>query len=140
MKPLVEETETHVLVGLLLLFFLFLLLLGGGGATGRSTTGSGTTTTTAARRNGSELLGTSSDQLYKELVSLLAMLGSLTIERRAYLVDVLALELLEEGVEAIVISLDADGLEDLLDIVSIRGGVASEAEKKIGCKVLHCDW
>ena len=91
---LVEETETHVIVGLLLL-----LLLGGlrrgllsstaGGSS--SATGSGSTTG-STRGNGSELGGT---LLYE-------------------LVDVLALELGDQLVEMLVIGLNANGLEDRL--------------------------
>jgi hypothetical protein len=58
---LVEETEAHILVGLLLLLFLLLLLgLLGGTTSSGSTTSGGTGTT---RRNGSKLLGTLSDEL-----------------------------------------------------------------------------
>lgn len=59
---LVEETEAHVLIGLLLLLLLGLLsgllssTTSSGGTTGRSATG-------ATRGNGSELLGTLSDEL-----------------------------------------------------------------------------
>lgn len=54
-----------------------------------------------------------------------------------YLVDVLAIELGEELLEALVISLNADGAEDGLDIVSRRGGVATEAEEEVSGEVLH---
>jgi hypothetical protein len=59
-RHLVEETEAHVLIGLLLL--LLLLLSGGslGGTTGSGGGGSGTSTTGG---NGGELGGTLSDQL-----------------------------------------------------------------------------
>ena len=65
---LVEETEAHILVGLLLLLLLLLFLgvlsgtTSGSGATSRGTTGT-------TRRNGSELLGTLSDEL-KSFVSI----------------------------------------------------------------------
>lgn len=93
---LVEETETHVLVGLLLL----LLLRGGGLLGGSSTASSGTTTggsgtTSTTRGNGSELLGSGGDEL----------------------VDVLALKLGDQLVEALVIGLDANGAEDGLYFV-----------------------
>ena len=94
---LVEETETHVLVGLLLL-----LLLGSGGLLGgSSTTGGGGTTssggsaTSTTRGNGSELLRSGGDEL----------------------VDVLALKLGDQLVEALVIGLDANGAEDRLHFV-----------------------
>jgi hypothetical protein len=61
-RRLVEETEAHVVVGLLLL--LLGLLLGGGGISG-STGGSGTTSggTSTTGGNGGELGGTLGDQL-----------------------------------------------------------------------------
>jgi len=91
---LVEESETHVVVRLLLL-----LLLGGlgsglslsGTASGSSTTGSGGATGTT-RGNGSKLLGTGRDEL----------------------VDVLALELGDQLVETVGVSLNTDGLKDFL--------------------------
>ena len=66
MTHLVEETETHVLVGLL---GLLLLLLLGRGIAASSTASSGTTTTaaTAARGDGSELLGTLGEDLYSSV-------------------------------------------------------------------------
>ena len=60
---LVEETEAHILVGLLLLLFLLLLLGFLGSTAGSGTTSSGTTTGTASG-DGSKLLGTLSDQLF----------------------------------------------------------------------------
>lgn len=60
---LVEETEAHVLVGLLLLLLLLGSLLLFGSTASSSTTGSGGTATSAARGNGSELAGTGGDQL-----------------------------------------------------------------------------
>jgi hypothetical protein len=88
---LVEETETHVLVGLLLL----LLLSGLGGGLGLTTSGrggatSGSTTTATTRGNGSELLRALRDEL----------------------VDVLALELGDQLVETVAVGLDTDGLKD----------------------------
>jgi hypothetical protein len=66
-RHLVEETESHVIIGLLL---LLLLLLSGGGLSGTtsggSTTSGGTGTTGG---NGSQLGGTLSDQLFIELAS-----------------------------------------------------------------------
>lgn len=57
----------------------------------------------------------------------------------SYLLDVLALELGDQGVKALVIGLNANGLENGLDIGGRGGGVASEAEKKVSCEVLHFD-
>ena len=87
---LVEETEAHILVGLLLLLLLLLLLgLLSGTASGSSTTGSGGATGTT-RGNGSKLLGTGSDEL----------------------VDVLALKLGDQLVKTVGVSLDTNGLKD----------------------------
>lgn len=54
-----------------------------------------------------------------------------------YVLDILALELGDEGVEALLVGLNANGLENGLDIGSGRGGVATEAEKEVSCEVLH---
>jgi hypothetical protein len=89
---LVEETETHVVVRLLLLLLLSGLRSGlslSGATSGGSTTGSGSTTGTT-RGNGSELLGTGLDEL----------------------VDVLALELGDQLVETVGVSLNTNGLKD----------------------------
>ena len=56
---------------------------------------------------------------------------------RAYLLDVLALKLGDQGVEALLIGLNANRLEDGLDIGGRGGGVATEGEKKVSCEVLH---
>ena len=48
-----------------------------------------------------------------------------------YLVNVLALELTKELVETLIVSLDADGGEDALDVFGGWGGVASEAEEEV---------
>ena len=56
---------------------------------------------------------------------------------KSYLVDVLALELGDEGLEAVLIGLDTDGLKDGLDVLGGGGGVATEAEEKVSCEVLH---
>lgn len=57
-----------------------------------------------------------------------------------YLVDVLALELIDEGLETVLIGLNANGLEDGLDILGGGGGVATEAEEKVSCEMLHFEW
>lgn len=104
---LVEETETHVVVGLLLLLLLSggrSLLSGGGGTTSG---GSGSTTTGATRGNGSELLRSGSDEL----------------------VDVLALKLGDQLVEALIVRLDTDSLEN---------GLRAELEEAIkGACTIH---
>jgi hypothetical protein len=106
---LVEETETHVLVRLLfLLFLLFSLgLQCGGSAASGSTTSA--TAATAAGRDGGELLGAGRDQLSKVSREFPEIQSC-----KSYLVDVLALKLAEELVEAVLLSVDADGLEDFL--------------------------
>ena len=58
---------------------------------------------------------------------------------KSYLVDVLALELADESVQTVIVSLDANGLKDLLDIGGGRGGVASKAEEQVSCEMLHFD-
>lgn len=58
---------------------------------------------------------------------------------KSYLVDVLALKLGDELVETVGVSIDADGLEDLLDVFGGGRGVSTEAEEKVGCEVLHFD-
>jgi len=57
----------------------------------------------------------------------------------AYLVDVLALELLKEGAEALLVGVNANGAEDGLDVLSGRRGVAGQAEEEESCEVLHLD-
>jgi hypothetical protein len=57
-----------------------------------------------------------------------------------YLVDVLALQLLEESLKAVIISLNTNGVEDALDVLGGRGGVAGKAEEEVSCQVLHCDF
>lgn len=54
-----------------------------------------------------------------------------------YLVDVLALKLRDELLKTLVISLNADGLKDLLDVSGLGRGVATEAEEKVCSEVLH---
>jgi hypothetical protein len=57
----------------------------------------------------------------------------------AYLLDILALQLGEESVKTLIISLDSDGFENLLDVLCGRRGVTAEGEEKVGCEVLHFD-
>lgn len=54
-----------------------------------------------------------------------------------HLIDVLALKLRDELLEALVISLNTDGAEDLLDISSGRGGVPADLEEEVGSNVTH---
>ena len=143
---LVEETEAHVVVGLLLLL-LSLLGLGGGlsGTTsGGSTTGGGGTSTT--RGNGGELLRAGRDQLDSVLVvarrkstSYVRGCANFACRICAYLVDVLALELLKERAEALLVGVNANRAEDGLDVLSGRRRVAGQAEEEESCEVLHLD-
>jgi hypothetical protein len=57
----------------------------------------------------------------------------------SYLVDVLAIELRQELLEALLISLNADGAEDGLDVISRRAGVATKAQEEVSGEVLHFD-
>jgi hypothetical protein len=55
------------------------------------------------------------------------------------LLEVLALELSDDLLEALGVSVDADGGEDLLDVGSRGGLVASKGEEEVSCEVLHFD-
>ena len=57
--------------------------------------------------------------------------------RCSYLVDVLALKLRQELVQALLVGLDTDGLEDLLDVGGAGRGVAAQGEEEVSCEVLH---
>jgi hypothetical protein len=57
----------------------------------------------------------------------------------AYLLEVLALELSDQGGETLVISLDSDGLENGLDILLRGRGVVAEGQEEVSCEVLHLD-
>lgn len=112
MRRLVEQTEAHVVIGLLLLLLLLLsgrgVGRGGGGTT--SSSGGGT-----SGRNGSELLGTLGDEL----------------------VNRLALKVLEKSGDSLGINLDTDGGDDLLDVGGRGGGVASSVKQEVSGEVLH---
>lgn len=54
-----------------------------------------------------------------------------------YLLQILALKLTDQLVQAVVVGFDANGVENLLDILCGWGGVATEAEEKVSCEVLH---
>ena len=62
----------------------------------------------------------------------------LAAQDHAYLIDILALELADERVKAVVVSFDADCAEDAFHIICGRRGVTAEAEKKVRCEMLHC--
>jgi len=123
---------------------LLLLLLGSLGSTASgSGTASGSSTASAARRDGGELARALSNQLHQHVSKLRHLpsfgRGVKKTPGRTYLVDVLALELGEESVEAVAVGLNADGLEDGGDVSGRGRGVAAEAEEEVGCEVLHFD-
>lgn len=53
------------------------------------------------------------------------------------LLEVLALELSDDLVKTVTLSVDADGGEDGLDVGSGGGLVAGKGEEKVGSEVLH---
>lgn len=57
----------------------------------------------------------------------------------SYLVDILALEFFEELVKTVLVGFNTDRVEDFLDVLGGRLGVASKAEEKVSCEVLHFD-
>lgn len=56
-----------------------------------------------------------------------------------YLLEVLALKLGDESLDALGISLDSNGLENGLDVLCGGGGVATDGEEEVSCEVLHFD-
>lgn len=60
--------------------------------------------------------------------------------RKTNLLDVLALELSHELAETLVVSVDADGGKDTLDIVGRGSLVAGEGEEEVSGEVLHFEW
>lgn len=52
-------------------------------------------------------------------------------------VDILAIKLLEEAGDALVVAIDTDGREDGLDVTSSRRGVSANLTEEVGCEVLH---
>lgn len=57
----------------------------------------------------------------------------------AYFLEILALELLDEGAETLIIGLDTDGLKNSLDVLDGWRGVATDGEEEVCCEVLHFD-
>jgi len=57
----------------------------------------------------------------------------------AYFLEILALELRDEGVKTLIISLNADGFENALDILSGRRILSTEGEEEVCCEMLHFD-
>ena len=58
-------------------------------------------------------------------------------EEISYFLDVLALELGEELLNALVVGINTDGGENIVDIAGRWRGVAGKAEEKESCEVLH---
>lgn len=56
---------------------------------------------------------------------------------QTYVVNVLALELRDQGVETVGVSLNANGLKDGLDISGRGRLVTAECKEKVSCEVLH---
>ena len=54
-----------------------------------------------------------------------------------YSIDVLALELRDELLEAVLVGLNADGAQDLLDVRSGGGGVAANLEEEVRSEMTH---
>jgi hypothetical protein len=54
-----------------------------------------------------------------------------------YVRDVLALEFSEELLQAVIVSIDANGAEKVLDVLCGWFGVAAEAEEKVSREMLH---
>jgi hypothetical protein len=57
----------------------------------------------------------------------------------AYLLEVLAVELGDQGGETLIIGFDSDRVEDLLDVLLGGRGVATDGEEEVSCEVLHFD-
>ena len=55
------------------------------------------------------------------------------------LLDILALKFGKELAETFLISINADGRENTLDILGRRRGITGKAEKEISCEVLHSE-
>jgi hypothetical protein len=55
----------------------------------------------------------------------------------AYLLDVLARELRDELLETVALSVDTDGRENGLDVLSRRLLVSGEVKEEVGSEVLH---
>merc|ERR1719513_194406 len=52
-------------------------------------------------------------------------------------IDVLSSELVDDNLELFHIDINANGSEDLLDIISRRAGIASHGGQKVSCYVTH---
>jgi hypothetical protein len=133
---LIKQSEAHIVVGLFLLFFLFFLLSSFGFTSSSSSTASGGSGTTCASRwNTSKFLGSSSNKLAMASVNDTKFRASQCMLTN--LVDVLALEFLQELLQTIFVGFDTNRLEQVGDVAGGWVGVAAEAKKEIGCEVLH---
>ena len=54
-----------------------------------------------------------------------------------YLVDVLAVELREELLDTVVVSLNTNGREELSDVLGAGAAVATNGEEEVSREVLH---
>merc|ERR1712212_183534 len=115
---LVEEAESHVVIGLLLWLILLLLflLLGSSGGGSSSTSGGGCGTATGG--HGSQLLGSLGDEL----------------------VDRLALQLGDDLLELLAVGVDSDGRDDGLDVGGLGLSVATEDGQKVSSHVTHVNF
>merc|ERR1719322_1365343 len=114
-RRLVEETHAHVVVGLFLGLLLLFFLGGRGAATSAAGGGSSCDGTTATGRHRGELLGTLLEQL----------------------LEVLALEGIDNSLEAGVVGLNADRGKDGLDVLGRGVLVAAEGCEQVCCHVTH---
>lgn len=137
LSDLVEETEAHIFVRLFLLFFFFLFLLRLSWSritpSSRSTT-SCCPTSTSARWDRCEFRSTLRDQLRKD-VSLCR--ANRSLQASTYFLQVFALKLRDQFVQALVVCVNSYGGKDILDILGRRRSVATEAEKEVCCEMLH---
>jgi hypothetical protein len=136
------QKRTHIVVGLLLLLLLSRSSLLSSAASSSSATSSSSAAGTTAG-NGGKLLGTLGDELQTPQLATklqchrLYALCAVAYPLMPYLVDVLAFELADEGVETVVVSLDTDGAEDLLDVLGRGRRVAADGEEQVSCEMLH---
>lgn len=57
--------------------------------------------------------------------------------RFTHSVDVLAIKLLEETFDTLVVAINADGGEDRLDVTSAGRGISANLAEEVSCEVLH---
>jgi hypothetical protein len=59
------------------------------------------------------------------------------LARDNYLVDVLASELGNQGLNAVALGLNTDGSEEGSDVLGRGGGFTTDGEQKVGSEILH---